>query len=152
MTNIDEDPRKIREPYIFGRLRNLVYDELCHEAWGCMLYRLNRGGHLGRDGNSLVVAANEYIKQVNSHHYFQTKDPDQVRPEGKEFLLRQISSARVKFEDATELLGLRRKVIDPLLFDEIYPASEAEKKVARDGLTLLSHFYNTGRRTNRVHA
>ncbi len=136
---ITDDPR-VRDPVIANRIRLMVEHEATHQAWGCCLYRLWR---VGRISNEQKEAGDEYQRIVESHKHFQTIDPDEVRPEARDFLLRRIGRAKTKWATAVDRLGLGRKAVDRLIFEEIWP-NEHEGRMIRDGLQLLANIFGRG--------
>jgi hypothetical protein len=143
--SIDDDPRH-RSAACYQRVKKLVFDEACHPAWGCSLYRLEYLGHLGvkEVSKHLVKAGDKYQIIVMDEARLQNTDPEEWPSEMRELMYRRIERAKRKLKEAWVELGLRRKIIDGLVLDDLYPMTEAEKIECRKGLEQLANLFAKG--------
>jgi hypothetical protein len=148
--SIEDDPRH-RSAACYHRVKKLVFDEACHPAWGCALYRLEYLGHLGvkEVSKHLVKAGDKYQIIVTDEKRLQNTDPEEWPSEMRELMYRRIERSKRKLKEAWEVLGLRRKIIDLLVMDDCYPMTEAEKIECRKGLESLAYLFSKG--TKRQH-
>lgn len=138
--SLKNDPR-IRDAAIWNRLRIMVEHDACDRAWGCPLYILHRTGLITTEQRE---AGDRYHKIVEDHRECQSMDIDEFLPEARDFQRRRIERARVKYEDAIDVLGLGRNIIDWLIIHENSLCGEREKRNARDALQLLANYFGTG--------
>jgi hypothetical protein len=144
--SLDDDPRSVRDPAIFNRLKLMVFEEAIDRAWGCPLYILHRKGFLT---NEQREAGDRYQALTINFDRTQDQDPEEAIPEGRELLYRRTARYKSKWHQAIDALVGCRKEVDRLVLDEEYPGSEREKIVARKGLQLLSDLFCKG--TKRQH-
>ena len=141
--DLQDDPRAIKDPVVWNRMRLLHYHEAAHEAWGCALYAMHRKKLITDDQKR---AGDAYWTIVENHKRWQATDPDEAG-QGSEMAYRRVKRAKEKYEDCRHTLGLGKKVIDELIFEELWPATEASKKMVRDGIQLLANLFATGNKT-----
>ena len=139
---IDDDPRP-RDRVVWNRIRLMVEEEACHPAWGCALYRLHR---LGRIDNDEREAGDQYIKIIENHRRLQGTDPDEYPDD---LAYRRVNKAKQRHNEAREAIGFGHRILDPLLFEDRWPASEKEHLIVKQALFVLKNFLATGR-TKRV--
>jgi hypothetical protein len=141
--NLDDEPRSIRDPVKFNRLRVMIEEEAIKPTWGCPLYIAARpGGWLTSEHRE---AGDKYQQLTIDHKQLQDIDPEEAIPEAREFLYRRIKSTKDKWTECTKLLSLGRPMVDRLVLEEIRLTTPAEKRIAKDGLQLLANFFATGR-------
>ena len=136
-----DDPR-VRDPAIWNTLRTMIEEEAIDPAWRCPLYKLHKTGWITGDQRE---AGDRYWKAWDNFKKVHRKDPDEEPND--ELLPRRIKRAKDVWQDCIELLGLGRSVIDALVIHEEH-LTESQKRMARDGLQLLSNYFRLG--TKRV--
>jgi len=141
--NLTEDPRY---PGVFNRIKLMVYEEAIDRAWGSPLYILHRTGWIT---NEQREAGDRYQQLTIDYNRTQAKDPDDAIPEGRALTYMRFERYRGKWQASIDALLGCRGVVDRIVLEESYPASEREKIVLRMGLQLLSDLYTKGR-TKRV--
>lgn len=140
--DIKDDPRAIRDPVIFNRLKVMVYEEAIDRAWGCPLYILHRIGWLTTEQRE---AGDKYQQITIDHQQAQQTNPDDLVPEARELAYRRIQRRKALWRDCVVALGIGRKTVDAIVLREEYPVSEKDRHTLRDGLQLLANFFSTGR-------
>jgi hypothetical protein len=139
---LDDDPRSIRDPVKFNRLRVMIDEEAIRPTWGCPLYIAARpGGWLTSEHRE---AGDKYQQITIDHRGFQEIDPEEAIPEAREFLCRRAERTKARWLECIKTLGAGRSVVDELVLEELSLTCEKDKKIARDGLQLLANFFNTG--------
>jgi hypothetical protein len=138
--DLRDDPR-MRDPAMWQRLRLMVEHEAVDRAWGCPLYILNRTGVLT---NEQREAGDKYQQIVSTHWKLQQTDPDEMPEPARELAAKRVERAKEKYEDAVEVLGLGRNVVDWLVLHEEPLGSESQRRMAKDALQLLANFFNRG--------
>lgn len=136
---IKEDPRLIRDVGEWNRLRLLIYHELGHQAWGYPLYALFRKGKITQD---MVDAGDAYWRAIQDFKSIHQLDPDP----GDEFTHKRIKRVKSRHEDLMNELGIGRRIIDALIFDHEYPATERQLSITRACLQKLSIYFGSKRR------
>jgi hypothetical protein len=145
---LTDEPRSIRDPVKFNRLRIMIEEEAIKPTWGCPLYIACRpGGWLKSEHRE---AGDKYQQATIDYNRAQQTDPDEMVPEARELAYRRIELYKRNWAECIKVLGVGRKVVDKLVLQELRVDSEAEKKIARDGLQLLANFFNTGRNKPRT--
>jgi hypothetical protein len=141
--NLDDEPRSIRDPVKFNRLRVMIEEEAIKPTWGCPLYIAARpGGWLTGEHRE---AGDRYQQITLDHHAAQRIDPEELAPEMRELEYRRIASRKAKWRDAVMVMGAGRGIVDALVLQEVTLTTERERMVARDALQLLSNFFSKGR-------
>jgi hypothetical protein len=144
--DINDDPRP-RDRVLWNRLRLILEADLADKAWGCCLYRLHREGRISNDERE---AGDRYFKVVEDHRKLQDTDPDDAPEHARDLAYRRVNKAKAKYEDARALIGFGTRILDPLIFDEVWPSCEKEHLIAKQCLNILATFFNTGLRTKGV--
>jgi hypothetical protein len=139
---LDEDPRPMDRAR-WQRARLAVEAELIDRAWGCKLYQLHREKRIDNDERE---AGDQYQRVIENHRRLQATDPEED-PAGQELAYRRIQKAKDEYNDAREAIGFGRRVLDPLIFEEVYPACEKEHVIVKQCLVILKNLFATG--TNR---
>jgi hypothetical protein len=144
---LTDDPKTIRDPVRWNRLRVMAYEKAVDPAWTCPLYRAAEpGGWLTKEH---LEAGDKYQQLTIEHGQLQGIDPDEAIPEGREFLYRRIKNTKEKWRECVRLLGMGRRVVDDFVLEELAVTTVKEKRIVKDGLQLLANLFNTGR-TKRV--
>jgi hypothetical protein len=145
---LSDEPRSIRDPVKFNRLRIMIEEEAIKPTWGCPLYIAARaGGWLTSEHRE---AGDKYQQATIDHARAQQSDPEDMVPEARELAYRRIEVYKSRWTECVKTLGRGRKAVDKLVIEERRLDSEAEKKIARDGLQLLANFFNTGKNKPRT--
>lgn len=129
-----EDPRNIKEVGEWNRLRGLIYHEVGHQAWGYPLYALNRAGKIS---DAQREAGDSYFRVVQDYKKTQQIDLDAAPERSHEFLLARITKAKKRYQEAMDVLGVGRKLVDALIFEHEYPATERQLHLVRACLEQL---------------
>jgi hypothetical protein len=134
---LDDEPRSIRDPVKFNRLRVMIEEEAIKPTWGCPLYIAARpGGWLTPDqrraGDKYQQAHIDYIKAQGS-------DPREA-PD-RELAYRRVHKRKRLWKEATEALYGTRHIVDRFILEEIPACTQHEKLAVKDGLTLLVNFF-----------
>jgi hypothetical protein len=135
------DPR-VKDPVKFNRIRDLVDKEVLHQAWGCRLWTLERVGKITqaqrKAGDAFCFLTEEYQKAV----YGREPLPDEVD---------RHTRVKTRYADMIYLLTRGevkiRRAVEELCLQELYPATEADLKLVRDGLTRLEVFFRVGNKS-----
>lgn len=135
--SVNDDPRPT-DRVVFNRLKLMVEHEACHPAWGCALYRLHRLDEIDGDQRE---AGDQYWRLVEDHKRWQATDPDELIPEARELAYARIDRIKYKYQEVRNLLGIGRKWIDALIFDEYYPSFQRDKLIVKQGLRLLANYF-----------
>ena len=144
---IQDDPRSVRDPVIHKRLELMVFDDAIPHTWGCMFYRFLRKHKLGSED---AIAGNQYFQLVKDHDRLQETDPDELPEHQRELAYRRIRRAKKRCNEIREhVIGFGRRILDPLLFDEVYPTSEKEHIIAKLCLANLKIYFATGTKRQR---
>jgi hypothetical protein len=140
--NLNDDPRSIRDPVKFNRVRVMIDEEAIKPTWGCPLYIAARpGGWLTTEQRE---AGDKYQQVTIDHRGLQEIDPEEAIPEAREFLYRRAERTKARWLECIKTLGAGRSVVDEFVLEELRLTCEKDKKIARDGLQLLANFFNTG--------
>jgi hypothetical protein len=140
---LSDEPRSIRDPVKFNRLRIMIEEEAIKPTWGCPLYIAARpGGWLTGEQRE---AGDKYQQAAMDHAHAQQTDPEDMVPEARELAYRRIEVYRNRWTECVKILGRGRKAVDRLVLEEYRLSSESERMIARDGLQLLANFFNTGK-------
>jgi hypothetical protein len=144
---LSDEPRSIRDPVKFNRLRIMIEEEAIKPTWGCPLYIAARpGGWLKSEHRE---AGDRYQQITSDHHAAQRVDPEELAPEMRELEYKRIETRKTKWRDAVMVLGMGRSIIDAFVLQEVTLITERERLIARDALQLLANFFSKGR-TKRV--
>jgi hypothetical protein len=142
---LDDEPRSIRDPVKFNRLRVMIEEEAIKPTWGCPLYIAARpGGWLTSEHRE---AGDKYQQITLDHQAAQRIDPEELAPEMRELEYKRIQSRKTKWRDAVMVLGVGRGIVDAFVLREVALITERERLIARDALQLLSNYFSRG--TNR---
>ncbi len=140
---LSDEPRSIRDPVKFNRLRIMIEEEAIKPTWGCPLYIACRpGGWLTSEHRE---AGDKYQQLTIDHRKFQEIDPEEMIPEAREFMYMRIRTTKERWLECVQTLSRGRRVVDQFVLEEIRLTSEADKRIVRDGLQLLANFFNCGK-------
>lgn len=137
------DPR-VRDLAVFNRLKLMLETEAIHQAWGCALWRLERLRLIEPDHRR---AGDEYERVVVAGRKALGWDISMFPPEVHDQMEKTCQHKRKRWEEARQLLragkdGIKIQIaVDDLCLDDIYPATEVEKKRVFIGLERLAHFF-----------
>jgi hypothetical protein len=138
---LTDEPR-MRDPVMYNRLRIMIEEEAIKPTWGCPLYiAARKGGWLTEDQKR---AGDKYQQIVLDYNQAQASDPNEWPEATRELAYARVKRRKDIWKECTVLLGLGRKAVDRLVLEEITLITQAERSVARDGLQLLSNFFNIG--------
>jgi hypothetical protein len=143
---LKDDPRTIKDPARWNRLKVMVYEKAVSPAWGCPLYILNTIGWLS---NEQREAGDRYQQITLDYNQAQASDPDELPVEARELAYKRVARRKDKWKACIEVLGLGRKVVDALVLHEEHICTESERVNARDGLQLLANLFRTGSKNKR---
>jgi hypothetical protein len=144
---LDDDPRPADRAR-WQRLRLAVEAELIHRDWGCKLYQLHREKRIDNDERE---AGDEYYRVIENHRRLQATDPEEDEG-GSELAYKRVQKAKDRFNDAREAIGFGRRFLDPLIFEEVYPACEKEHIIIKQCLVILKNLFATGTKRQRKKA
>jgi hypothetical protein len=145
---LSDDPRSIRDPVKFNRLRVMIEEEAIKPTWGCPLYIAARpGGWLTSEQRE---AGDKYQQATIDYNRAQQTDPEDMVPEARELAYKRIEVFKRRWTECIKTLGRGRGAVDRLVLDEYRLDTEAQRKIARDGLQLLANFFNTGKNKSRT--
>jgi hypothetical protein len=122
----------------------MVNDGAIDPAWRCALYRLHRNGIIDTEQRE---AGDRYWKFFDEYNRWQDKDPDSPRdvlPEARDAFLRKIERLKVRRREIIDIIGLGRGLLDSLILEDVYPATERQKVFIRALLAQLAIFFKTG--------
>jgi hypothetical protein len=140
--NLDDEPRSIRDPVKFNRLRVMIEEEAIKPTWGCPLYiAARKGGWLTEDHKR---AGDKYHQLTMDYRRLMETDPNEYPVEARQLANKRIEATKKRYTEALGVLGIGRKPVDQLVLEELNLASERERGIARDGLQLLSNFFELG--------
>jgi hypothetical protein len=139
---IKDDPRP-KDAVAWNRLRLMVMDEACDRAWGCALYRMHRNGLIDTEQRE---AGDRYWKLIDEYNKVQEIDPDDVIEDSRAAVINRIMRKKKRRDDVVGILGLGRGLLDSVVIEDIYPATERQKIFMRAMLQQLAIFFKTGRR------
>jgi hypothetical protein len=141
---LGDDPRSIRDPVKFNRLRVMIEEEAIKPTWGCPLYIAARpGGWLTSEQRE---AGDKYQQITIDHRQLQDMDPEEAIPEAREFLYRRVKSNKERWLECIKTLGRGRDAVDRLVLEEERLLTPVDRRIAKDGLQLLANYFNTGNR------
>jgi hypothetical protein len=144
---LSDEPRFVRDPVKFNRLRIMIEEEAIKPTWGCPLYiAARKGGWLNEDQRR---AGDKYQQLTMDYRRLMASDPDDFPAEARELAYKRLNSTKERYTEVLSVLGIGRRAVDTLVLEELNLASEKERGVARDGLQLLSNFFEIG--TKRQH-
>jgi hypothetical protein len=144
---LTDEPRSIRDPVKFNRLRIMIEEEAIKPTWGCPLYIAARPGGWLTSGQR--EAGDKYQQITLDHHAAQQTDPDDLPAEARELAHRRIAQRKTKWRDAVMVLGMGRSLVDDLVLREVSLTTERDRLIARDALQLLANYFARG--TKRQH-
>ena len=140
--DLRDDPRPT-DRVMWNRMRIAAEAEVIHPSWGCKLYQLHREGRIDNDERE---AADEYIRVIENHKRLQATDPDD-NPDDLGY--RRVNKAKQRYNDVREAIGFGRRILDPLLFEEVWPRSPKEHLIVKQCLVILKNFFATGTKRKR---
>jgi hypothetical protein len=144
---LSDEPRSIRDPVKFNRLRIMIEEEAIKPTWGCPLYIACRpGGWLKSEHRE---AGDRYQQITIDHHAAQRIDPEELAPEMRELEYKRIEARKTKWRDAVMVLGMGRSIVDAFVLQEVALTSERERLIARDALQLLANYFARGTKRER---
>jgi hypothetical protein len=140
--NLSDEPRSIRDPVKFNRLRIMIEEEAIRPTWGCPLYIAARpGGWLKSEHRE---AGDRYQQITLDHHAAQRVDPEELAPEMRELEYKRIEARKTKWRDAVMVLGMGKSIVDAFVLQEVALVTERERLIARDALQLLANYFSRG--------
>jgi hypothetical protein len=140
---LTDEPRSIRDPVKFNRLRVMIEEEAIKPTWGCPLYIAARpGGWLKSEHRE---AGDRYQQITMDHFAAQRVDPEELAPEMRELEYKRIEARKLKWRDAVMVLGMGRSIVDAFVLQEVALTTERERLIARDALQLLANYFSKGR-------
>ncbi len=146
-TYLKDDPKGIRDPARFKVLESMVFDEAISGTWTCMFYRFLRKHDLGNDERTV---GNQYIQLVMDHRALQAKDPEELPEIERPLAYRRTKRTKDRYNEVrNSVIGFGRRILDPLLFEEVWPASEKEHLIAKLCLANLKIFFAKGTKPER---
>jgi hypothetical protein len=144
---LSDDPRSIRDIAKHNRLRVMIEEEAIKPTWGCPLYiAARKGGWLTEDQKR---AGDKYQQVCIDYADSQQIDPDRLMPEVRELAYRRIAHRKALWKECVSTLGLGRKLVDSFVLREESVTHQAGRLVVRDGLQLLSNFFEAGTKRER---
>jgi hypothetical protein len=136
---LDTDPRILEREHK-QRLRVMVHAEKIKGPWACVLYTLRDMGRITRDQ---ADAGDRYYELVKDYERRMNEDPQ------SELDLRRVERLKRKYRDAIEAMGMVRKYVDEVIFQEIWPVGERGHLAVVQGLELLRILFDTGTKRQR---
>ena len=142
---MDADPRPLdRENK--HRLRVLIHRQKIHPTNGCVLYCLRDDGRITTEqcdaGDRYWTLTRDYRKVMDS-------DPEEKPEAQRELLYKRIDSKKKRYKEALESMGIVRKHVDDVVFNDCWPVGERGHLAVCQGLELLNIFFNTGTKRKR---
>jgi hypothetical protein len=139
---IKDDPRP-KDTVAWNRLKLMVMDEACDRAWGCALYRMHRNGLIDTEQRE---AGDRYWKLIDEYKKVQEIDPDDVIEDSRAAVINRIMRKKKRRDEVVGILGMGRGLLDSVVIEDIYPATERQKVFLRAMLQSLAIFFKTGRK------
>lgn len=136
--SIKEDPREIREVAEWNRLRQIIYHEAGHPAWGYPLYALHR---LHLISNEQRAAGDAYHRAMKDYSRAQMVDVDALAPHKLDAKLLEINETKKVYQEIKDLLGRGRAYLDRMILQHEYPVTEADRRMVKDSLQLLANYF-----------
>jgi hypothetical protein len=134
---LEDEPRSIRDPVKFNRLRVMIEEGAIKPTWGCRLYIASRpGGWLDQDQRR----AGDRYQQAHLD-YIQAQASDPNKAQDRELAYRRVHKRKRLWEGATGALYGTRHIVDRFILEDIPAVTEREKLAVKDGLTLLVNFF-----------
>lgn len=141
---LDDEPRNVRDPVMYNRLRVMIEEEAIKDTWGCPLYvAARRGGWLTEEHRR---AGDKYQQITLDHKQAQESDPEELPPEMRELAYKRIERRKAAWKECVKTLGRGRQAVDRLVLEETN-LPFADRAIAKDGLQLLANLFNTGNKS-----
>lgn len=139
---LDDDPRILDREHK-QRLRVMVHTEKIKGCWANVLYTLRDCGRITREqadaGDKYWTLRRDWVREM-------TRDPQD------ELSLRRVKRVKDRYSGAIESLGLGRKYVDEVVFENIWPVGEAGHLAVARGLEVLRIFFDQGTKRERKKA
>jgi hypothetical protein len=129
------------------RLRILVHRQKIHPTNGCVLYILRDDGRITQEQ---CDAGDKYWTLTRDFQRLMDTDPEELRPEARELAYRRIEVRKRRYHEALDCLGMVRRHVDDVVFNEIWPVGERGHLAVCQGLELLNIFFATGKNKRRT--
>jgi hypothetical protein len=137
VVNLSDEPRSIRDPVKFNRLRVMIEAEAIKPTWGCPLYiAARRGGWLSEDQRR---AGDKYQQVYYDYWHAMGLDPDD-----NELVYLRVQKRKRIWKEVTACLYGTRHMVDRFVLQELPAITEREKLAVKDGLTLLVNYFYLG--------
>lgn len=144
--DILDDPRP-KDRVMWNRLRLALEAELCHRAWGCKLYELQRRGEITLDA---MRGGDKYHQAVLDWRRWIATDPDEFVPEARQFIEGKIARAKRKIKDCTQVINPHRNgYVDAIVLYEEWPVLGWQRQRAIEALEDLGTFFAKGTKRKR---
>jgi hypothetical protein len=125
------------------RLRVMIHLEKIKGAWGSVLYTLRDCNRITRDQ---ADAGDRYWTLTGDYRRLMGTDPE------TELDIRRVDRAKKRYRDALDAMGIVRKYVDDVVFENIWPVGERGHLSVAQGLELLRIFFDTGTKRKRKKA
>lgn len=142
---LDTEPRLLDREHKH-RLRVLIHLEKIKPSWGCVLYTLRDDGRITREQ---ADAGDKYWNLTRDFQRLMETDPEELRPEARDLAYRRIEIKKKRYHEALDCLGMVRKHVDDVVFNEVWPVGERGHLAVCQGLELLNIFFTTGVKRER---
>jgi len=136
----DDDPRILDREHK-QRLRVMVHLEKIKGPWANVLYTLRDCGRITRDQ---ADAADKYWVLKRDYDREMDSDPQD------ELSVRRVERLKKRYREAWEALGLGRRYVDEVVFENIWPVGERGHLAVAQGLEMLRIFFDTGKNKRRT--
>ena len=133
---LNQDPRPM-DRASENRLKTMVFAEAIKPTWGCVLYTLERQGRITSDQKE---AGNRYHKLAHDFDRLMDTDPKTAAD------YRKIENIKKRYHEACYCMGMARKFVDAVVFEELWPSGERGHLAVAQGLEMLRSFFYTGRK------
>ena len=141
--DLDIEPRPLdRENK--HRLRILIHTEKIKPTWGCVLYTLQGDGRITKEQSE---AGDKYWTLTRDFRRLMDTDPEEKPEQERELLYKRIATKKKRYYEAIDSMGMVRKFVDDVVFNDCWPVGERGHLAVCQGLELLRIFFDTG--TNR---
>lgn len=134
---LNQDPRPM-DRAAENRLKVMIFNEAIKPTWGCVLYALERTGRITADQKD---AGNRYQKLAHDYDRLMDTDPETAADE------RAIKRVKKRYEGAVYSMGMARRFVDAVIFEELWPSGERGHLAVAQGLEMLRAFFLTGRKS-----
>jgi hypothetical protein len=139
---LTDDPRYLdREGK--QRLRVMIHLEKIKGAWGSVLYTLRDSNRITRDQ---ADAGDRYWTLTQDYRRLMETDPQ------TELDIRRVDRAKKRYAEVLDIMGMVRKYVDEVVFENVWPVGERGHLAVVQGLELLRIFFDTGTKRKRKKA